>query len=240
MNIKTFKTLSRRLSCAALSLLATITLLSACSSDYEAIPAPYYPEATTPCAVVTVKHAADSTVYLQLDDSTTLYPQNLENRIFGGKEVRAFVYYNETKPNNSPYTYSVIVQHIDSILTKQTVETLGTRNDSVYGNDDIEIQSGFPTVCEDNYLTLFVTARWGRTDKKHLINLVRGTNPDDPYELELRHNAYGDTNGQQASSTVAFSLKALPKTGGKTVKLKVKYSSAGTRRTVEFDYRTKD
>ena len=73
-----------------------------------------------------------------------------------------------------------------------------------------------------------------------MVNLVTGVNPEDPYEVELRQNAFGDTKGNYAGATVAFSLKALPKTGGKTVKLKVKYQSFSGEKTAEFDYKTKD
>ena len=43
-----------------------------------------------------------------------------------------------------------------------------------------------------------------------------------------------------AYTTVAFSLKSLPKTGGKKVKLRVKYQSFNGEKTCEFDYSTPD
>mgnify|MGYP000385156400 CR=1 FL=1 len=41
------------------------------------------------------------------------------------------------------------------------------------------------------YLTLRFRALWGG-QKVHYINLVTGVNPDNPYEVELRHNVNGD------------------------------------------------
>lgn len=228
----------RRIFGALLILSIAVTAFTACDSDddkYIAI----CPTVQN-FGIVTVKHSADSIVYLQLDDSTTLYPQNIMNSIFGGKEVRAFVDFSVMKENNSQYSYSVIVNSIDSVLTKPTVATLGTDNDQVYGNDAVEVMKGFPTVCEDNYLTLYIATKFGNTEKRHLVNLVTGTNADDPYEVELRHNAYGDTNGKTSYATVAFSLKKLPKTGGKTVRLKLKYQSFSGEKTVQFDYKTKE
>ncbi len=219
-------------------LVAAVAAFVSCSSDDDN----YYPvcPAGWNMAIVTVKHSADSVAFLQLDDSTTLYPQNVSNSIFGGKEVRAFVYFSVVNQNNSKYSYAVTVHKMDSVLTKQTVPTLGSENDKVYGKDPLEIMKGFPTVCEDNYLTLCISTLFGNTGMRHLVNLVTGVNADDPYEVELRQNANGDTNGKTSSATVAFSLKNLPKTGGKTVKLKVKYQSFSGEKTAEFDYKTKD
>lgn len=239
-NMKDRKIISgfRRLFSALIILLLAVTAFTACNNDDD------HNYVICPVAqnfgIVTVKHSADSIVYLQLDDSTTLYPQNIKNNIFDGKEVRAFVDFRVMKENNSQYSYSVIVNGIDSVLTKPTSATLGTDNDKVYGNDPVEVMKGFPTVCEDNYLTLYISTKFGNTEKRHLVNLVTGTNADDPYEVELRHNAYGDTNGKTSYATVAFSLKSLPKTGGKTVKLKLKYQSFSGEKTMQFDYKTKE
>ncbi len=216
---------------------AIVPMMQSCDlGDDEVI---VYPK-NIPNAVVTVKTASDNTVYLQLDDNTTLLPTNMKQHPFKGKEVRAFVNIREVGNNAAPYSKAVVINSIDSILTKPMAPTLGDKNTEVYGNDPIEILKGFPTVCEDNYLTLAVSTIWGQTGKTHLVNLVAGVNPEDPYEVELRQNAYGDTKGKYASTTVAFSLKNLPKTNGKTVKLKVRYMSFSGEKTVVFDYKTKD
>lgn len=219
---------------------AVATLMQSCDLDNDGYRDCVICPVDRPNAIVTVKTAADNTVYLQLDDNTTLLPTNLKEHPFKGKEMRAFVSYREVGDNAAPYTKAVIVNRIDSVLTKPTVATLGDKNDEVYGKDPVEIYKDFPTVCEDNYLTLFIGTVWGRPVKAHLINLVTGVNPNDSYEVELRQNSYGDTKGQTAPTTVAFSLKALPKTGGKTVKLKVRYESFNGEKTAEFDYSTKD
>ena len=40
--------------------------------------------------------------------------------------------------------------------------------------------------------------------QKHFVNLLLGQNPDNPYEVEFRHNAYGDTYGKTDDGLVAF------------------------------------
>ena len=57
--------------------------------------------------------------------------------------------------------------------------------------------------------------------------------------MEFRHNAYGDTYGQEADGLVAFKLDALPDTEGKTVKLKLKWKSYSGEKSAEFDYCTR-
>ena len=52
-----------------------------------------------------------------------------------------------------------------------------------------------------------------------------GQNPSDPYEVEFRHNAYGDTYGTVGDGLVAFKLVGLPDTNGKTVPLTLKWKS---------------
>lgn len=236
--IKRFQALRRHTVAIATIAVIAAALAQSCSSDSDGYYI-VYPD-RMPNAVVTVKTAADSTVYLQLDDSTTLLPTNMKDHPFKGKEMRAFVNFRSVGSNAAPYTKAAVINRIDSILTKPTAATLGDRNDEVYGNDPLVIASGFPTVCEDNYLTLYIGTIWGKPSKAHLVNLVTGTNADDPYEVELRQNAYGDTKGNSGYTTVAFSLKSLPKTGGKKVKLKVKYQSFEGEKTAEFDYLTKD
>lgn len=219
-------------------LVAAVTVLQSCDLDDADNGTIYFRPGSVPNAIVTVKTAADNTVYLQLDDKTTLLPTNLKEHPFNGKEIRAFVNYRAVGDNAAPYSKAVVVNWIDSVLTKPTVPTLGNKDAEEYGSDPVEILKGFPTVCEDNYLTLAIGTVWGDTGKKHLVNLVTGTNPDDPYEVVLRHDAYGDTRGKYSYTTAAFSLKALPKTGGKTVKLKLKFNSFEGEKTAEFDYCT--
>lgn len=189
-----------------------------------------------PNALVTVKSGADNAPYLQLDDNTTLRPTNLKNGLFDGKQVRALTNFSVIDEPSGDYNKSVYVNWIDSIRTKTTVPDLMTDNDATYGNDPVEIVKDWVTIVEDGYLTLRFRTLWGNTGITHHVNLLTGTNPDNPYEVELRHDAKGDVTGVSKDALIAFSLDELPDTQGETVKLKLKWNSFSGAKSVEFDY----
>ena len=191
-----------------------------------------------PNALVTVKTDADQTVFLQLDDKTTLLPTNMTKSPYGEKEVRALINYKEVDEPSDIYTQAVHINWIDSILTKPIAPDLGEENDEVYGTDPVEIVNDWVTIAEDGYLTLRFRTIWGGS-KKHFVNLLLGQNLENPYEVEFRHNAYGDTYGSEGDGLVAFKLDELPDTEGKTVKLKLKWKSFSGEKSAEFDYCTR-
>lgn len=192
-----------------------------------------------PNALVTVKPTGEKTFYLQLDDKTTLLPTNIATLPFGSKEVRALVNYKEVDEPSGQYTKAVYINWIDSILTKPIALDMGIENDEVYGTDPVEIVNDWVTIAEDGYLTLRFRTIFGNTNKAHLVSLLPSTDPAKPYEVEFRHNAYGDVYGYEADGLVAFNLSSLPDTEGKTVKLKLKWKSFSGDKSVEFDYATR-
>ena len=165
-------------------------------------------------------------------------PTNVKTSPFGDKEVRALVNYSEVNEPSGDYTKAVHINWIDSILTKPIAPDLGEENDEVYGTDPVEIVNDWVTIAEDGYLTLRFRTIWGGS-KKHFVNLLLGQNPENPYEVEFRHNAYGDTYGSEGDGLVAFKLDELPDTEGKTVKLKLKWKSFSGEKSAEFDYCTR-
>ena len=209
-------------------------LLQACDKDYDQyVVVAYYPN-----ALVTVKQDADKTVYLQLDDKTTLFPTNMKSSPFGEKEVRALTNFTLTNGNSSHYDKAVHINWIDSILTKPALPTTGTENEDKekYGEDAVEIVKDWVTLAEDGYLTLRFRTTWGSNRTPHRVNLITGVNTENPYEVEFRHDAQGDTNGQIGDALVAFNLKDLPDTEGQTVKLKLKWQSFSGPKSAEFDF----
>ena len=191
-----------------------------------------------PNALVTVRSDADGSLFLQLDDETTLLPTNVTTSLFGGKEVRALVNYDEVNEPSGEYSKAIHVNWIDSILTKRIAPDLGEDNDDVYGTDPVEIVNDWVTLAEDGYLTLRFRTVWGGYEK-HFVNLLLSQDPEHPYEVEFRHNAYGDVYGSLGDGLVAFKLDGLPDTEGKTVKLKLKWKSFSGEKTAEFDYCTR-
>lgn len=198
-----------------------------------------YWELRYPNALVTVKPVDGNSCYLQLDDATTLLPVNLTSSPFGEKEVRALMNFKEVNESSGGYSKAVYVNWIDSILTKQMVPDLALANDSVYGNDPVDMINDWVTIAEDGYLTLRFRTIWGNDNKAHLVNLLINPDPEKPYEVEFRHNAFDDHYGSPADGLVAFNLNSLPDTEGKTVKLKLKWNSFSGEKTAEFDYCTR-
>lgn len=191
-----------------------------------------------PTAIVTVCPNADGSFIMQLDDSTQLVPTNLNTSPFGNKEVRALVNYKDANVSPKGKTIrNVEVNWLDSIRTKLPVESLGEQNDSKFGNDPVEIVADWVTVAEDGYLTLRVRTLWGTPQSIHVLNLITGTNPDDPYELELRHDAKGDINGHWGDALIAFNLNHLPRTGSDKVKMKLKWKSFTGEKDTQFEIR---
>ncbi|HNW57684.1 MAG TPA: NigD-like protein [Bacteroidales bacterium] len=192
-----------------------------------------------PNALVTVKPVTDKSFFLQLNDSTTLYPVNVTASPYADKEVRALVNYKEVKEPSNGYSKAVYINWIDSILTKTMVPDLGSDDDATYGNDPVEIVNDWVTVLEDGYLTLRIRTVHGSQPQKHTVNLLAASDPAKPYEIEFRHNACGDVDGTFRDALVAFRLNMLPNTNGKTVKLKLKWKSFSGDKWAEFNYCTR-
>ena len=199
-------------------------------------------------AIVTVKPLSDNSYYMQLDDSTTLFPTNSyvpENL----KEIRAFVIYKNDEKKTEGYDQSVQLLRMDTLLTKPIAPDLGSENDSYYGTDMLALNGGSiwsknGVWIEDGYITFDFYIQRGYNDNvKHFLTLVQ-TNSADPYDWEVRQNAYGhiDSSLRPSAGLVSFKLDKLPSTEGKTVKLKIKYKSFASNdyNTVELDYKSKD
>jgi hypothetical protein len=217
---------------AAALVLVSLPLVSCNDGDDYYWP-DFYPNAT-----VTVKTTETGRLFLQLDDRTTLLPVNLTTSPFDGKEVRALTNYRSVPQDSGEYDEAVHVNWIDSIRTKAMVPFVEGRNDDLYGSEPIEIVDDRITSVEDGYLTLHLRMPWYDPNIKHHINLLTGGNPDDPYEVELRHDAKGDGCVRVSDAYIAFRLDGLPDTGGETVKLRLTWRSSRGIRRAEFDYRT--
>lgn len=219
-----------KLAMGLLSLLTTIFALHSCSTDDdgEAI--------NRPTALVTVRPVMEGSdaFVMQLNDSVTLQPTNLKTSPFGQKEVRALVNYTTEKGNKN--SRNVYVNWIDSIRTKQPVQSQGSIADAQkYGNDPIDIVRDWVTVAEDGYLTLRIRTAWGSANVKHNINLLTGTNPNNPYEVELRHDAKGDVGGKVGDALIAFNLNNMPHEGKQKIRFTLKWKSYMGNKSLDFD-----
>lgn len=209
--------------------LTTASVMTSCDDWDET----YYVFPYQANAIVTVKHTGSGDWYMQLDDKTTLYAANMHDAPYD-KEVRALVNCYEVQGDANGYSKTVYVNWIDSFLTKRAIAYPTGDIDKTYGNDPIEIVRSWMTVAEDGYLTLRIRTLWGSGNQPHYINLLTGTNPDDPYEVELRHDAGGDTQGHWGDALVAFKLNNLPTSGRTTIT--VKYRSFSGEKKVDFTF----
>lgn len=208
------------------SVVVTVSLLS-CSLDDDDTWANAYAN-----ALVTVKTDDSGNTYFQLDESTTLFPENITGKLYGGKEVRALM--NFANSNSRPREeLSVYVNWIDSIRTKDMIITTDGEIPEGIGDNPIEVVDDWVTVLEDGYLTLRVRAWWGLTGRVHYLNLLAGVNPDNPYEVELRHDANGDSANRLGDALIAFHLGGLDFSNGQTLTLKWK-TFDGRVRKAEF------
>ena len=217
-----------------LAVVAMVTV-SSCDDDDTC----YYPAVPRLNALVTVKHTSEGKFYLQLDDKTAVWPVNMSASPFGDKEVRALAsidFVDDEGMQDDRSGKKVKVNWIDSILTKKSIACPAEEVDKIYGNDPIEVVDDWVTVAEDGYLTLRFRTKWGNYGQAHFVNLLTQVDENDPYTIEFRHNAFGDTVGQWGDGIVAFRLENLPDTQGKTVKLTLKYNSFSGPKSVQFDY----
>ena len=188
-------------------------------------------------ALVTVKHTPQGEFFLQLDDNTTAKTSNLSKSPYGDKQVRALANisdkgeYVPSAEGGADFDRLVEVNWIDSIRTKALVETLGSReeDEKEWGNAPIDVIANWVTILEDGYVTLAFCGLWGDPSEKHMISLVSGTNPEDPYYLELMHNPLNDRyeygNAYEATGVIAFDLSSLPPIESDDVELKIHYKS---------------
>ena len=223
-----------------LAIAAAVLSLAACKLDDDE----FDPSIMNPSALVTVKPSADGTTFvMQVDDNTVVHAVNYSKSPFGDKEVRALVNYRTPKDDEMQSgkpiagAENVYVNWMDSILTKKAILTTGD-DYRVYGNDPVEIVNDWTTVVEDGYITLRFRTGWS-SGIMHRVNLVYGTDPDDPYKVVFHHDANGDWNGETGDALVAFRLADLPDTAGQTVDLTLEWQSFSGIKTAKFKYCTR-
>lgn len=166
-------------------------------------------------AVVTLKtDPSTGQPYMQVTDSTVVFPSNLSGAPYGGKEVRAFVDFRFDDKASAHAGRSITVLRMDSIRTKDMAPNLAD-NDKAYGNDPLEIMNSWITVWEDNYLTLHFQTTFSGSEV-HYINLIQTAKDT----LELRQNANGDVSGPVGNGYIAFRLKDIKPADGDHIILK--------------------
>jgi hypothetical protein len=172
-------------------------------------------------SIATARPISDSSFYLTLDDSTTLWPgAPLYINYQPVKPQRAQINYTKLGDNFEGYDYVIKLNAIDTILTKAISDNLGAENNAVYGTDPVEITAMW---VGDGFLNIEFKTYFSVNGVKHFVNLLPATaDNENPYKLEFRHNAMGDRSSYLRYGFVAFDLSSLPSTEGKDVTLLIK------------------
>lgn len=115
-----------------------------------------------------------------------------------------------------------------------------TYDASVSGGDGIDIMDAWVTAVDDGYLTLQYSAWFGEHPVKHDFHVVAGLDQDDPYSLELRHDAHSDPKSVQSEGIISFDINSLPDTQGENKTLTLKYKTiTGATATKLFEFKTR-
>lgn len=195
----------------------------------------------TGVATATVKPLSGGSYYLKVDEDLALRVNNDGWEVFPFEKIeerRVMInYYTNMKEielrpvgmEKFKHFFSATLTAFQPILMKNIVAHTED-DDKAYGCDYIGVyldENMFPpTIIEDGYLNVLFNVNMADTSIKHDINLVGGVDPEDPYVLELRYNANGDTKYEKPVDQYAsFSLRALPDTHGETVTLTLKWYS---------------
>ncbi|MCQ2146802.1 MAG: NigD-like protein [Bacteroidales bacterium] len=174
-------------------------------------------------ALVTVKEDASGTCFLQVDDNTTVIPSNMTTNPFK-KEIRAIttLYFDDAKIEDKA---SAKVVYLDTVLTKSLVPSVAN-NKEYYGNDPVEIFNDWFTVAEDGYVTLHFTANEVLSPlKSHWVNLVKGENPENPYELVFHHRLEGPKGPGFVKGIVSFNIREILPDTDESTPLTIKFES---------------
>lgn len=228
MNKKIHRTLT---SFAAALLMAFPLFFTACDNDGsdDYVPTPVYD------ALVTVV-SSDKANLLVVDDTITVKPAGVVGAIYNKPEVRAVAKFavpsNVGKPTDG---LEVRLLNLDTIRTKPSTPWTETL-DKQLGGAPINIEKTWMTVAEDGYLTLHYTVMVGTKGGLHSLHLLKGRDPQKPYELELRHTDRGDYGTRYSQGVVAFDIKdILPLGTDKKLNLTVRYKGFdGKEKTLDI------
>lgn len=206
-----------------ISVLGTIWLVSSCSMEAYDIGNAMSedPDANADfTAILTVKKTPTDSVYFQLNDSTTIYASNFQNRFTRMERVICGI--NITNTPVGRFKYKGYINWIETLD-----EGVVTSDCPVPGTDGLDIIDDWMTGVEDGFLTLHYSTWWGSNTVRHDFYLVTGANAADPYEVALRHASNGDKKDEFGDSLICFDINSLPDTGGQYKILTLKWTTSG-------------
>lgn len=185
----------------------------------EAAPAEY-------TAIVTVKQEGGA-VFFQLDDVTTLFPENYTAPF--DRQCRIICGLTLWEGSGR-----CRVNWLDFL------EEGPVQDQPMDAGDGVDILDDWMTSVEDGYLTVHYETLWGNSSVPHSLCVVTGENPEDPYELRLVHLRGADPAENRADALIYFDLNTLPSTGGSYIPLTLKWKDgAGNAASKIFPFRSR-
>lgn len=179
---------------------------------------------TVSLATVNPIDTETGTYYLTLDNGATLWPAASNVNYSPKANQRVVVNYTLLSDQVGEYDHYVKINGLDEILTKDIIN-LTPENEEEVGNDLIKILDMW---TGDDYLNIHFRINIGGSIT-HTINLVQNQleesgsqSEENVIELELRHNANGDTEKYSITNYAAFDLRPFKATGAGSVKLVIK------------------
>jgi hypothetical protein len=137
----------------------------------------------------------------------------------GDRVLVNYTILDEDESSSAVERYLVKVNDISDVLMKGIMDITEEIEDSI-GNDPIIVEDAW---ISDSLLN-FRLKYWGY-NKTHFLNLVKEpgelTAADQPFQLELRHNANDDQESVPYTAYVSFSLNSLHVDGLDSVRFEV-------------------
>lgn len=140
----------------------------------------------------------------------------------GDRVLVNYTILDEDETSSSEERFFVKINDISDVLMKGIMDITEENEDSI-GNDPIIVEDAW---ISDSLLN-FRLKYWGY-NKTHFLNLVKQpgelTADDQPFQLELRHNANDDQESIPYTAYVSFSLNSLRINGLDSVRFEVSAS----------------
>jgi len=218
-------------------LLAVLLTAGSCTKgygDYDmSEPGSFYngSEPQTVTAIVTIKQDAEGKTFLQVSENIKVYPD-------GGYEFSGL-----QRAMCSLYIYAhegdIYYGQIDW-LEPLEMGSFGTGSIKGGAGDGLNIIQDWMTGAEDGYLVIHYSTWWSEHPVHHDFYLSSGSDPDDPYCLELRQDSHGDAHDYLDEGIICFDINSLPDTGDEYRTITLKWNDTdGAARTATFDFKTR-
>lgn len=172
------------------------------------------------------KSTTDASFVVNLDNGSILTPSDASFSGFTPLDSeRVWVRFNpisNTKITDTTFNYVGKIYNINNILFKDIKNISQVSSDSV-GHDPITVKNVW--ISPKNILNFDL--RFFTNGSVHYINLIdngQGDGITNPFILELRHNARGDTPNFAAYANVSFKLNYLRKSGKNPVSFFIRYT----------------